>query len=388
MKIIEVIADASYQDIVTTIGDHFNHLRKLSDELVTLFAGIANKNQENIRWMVHLSVGVTLTILAVIFAFFTRKVIHPILKTSNLLGYMAQGNLEQKHLNIASNDEVGKLGHSCNQLMDKLRSSISAISENAEGLASSSEQMSSVSEKMAATAEETATQAQSVSVASTQVSQNLNTITGGAEGMNLSINEIAKNASEASTVVSSAVKIAEETNLRMQELGKSSQEIGDVIKVITSIAEQTNMLALNATIEAARAGEAGKGFAVVATEVKELANQTGHATEDIREKIEMIQSKTEGSVKAIGEIRAIINQISEISTVIASTVEEQSASTSEIQNNISFAVAGSDEIATNIEGVADAAKNTAEGAMETQSAAEELSRMAAELKTLMDQFKL
>ena len=102
----------------------------------------------------------------------------------------------------------------------------------------------------------------------------------------------------------------------------------------------------------------------------------------------MIQAKTEGSVKAIVEIRSIINQISEISTVIASTVVEQSASTKEIQNNISFAVAGSDEIAANIEGVADAAKSTAEGATETQSAAEELARMATELQTLMDQFKL
>ena len=104
-------------------------------------------------------------------------------------------------------------------------------------------------------------------------------------------------------------------------LGESSSQIGEVARVIASIAQQTNLLALNATIEAARAGEVGKGFAVVAHEVKELANQTARATEEIGKKIEAIQGDTTAAVTAIEEIGAIISQINDISHNIADAAE-------------------------------------------------------------------
>ncbi len=174
----------------------------------------------------------------------------------------------------------------------------------------------------------------------------------------------------------------------IQALGESSTEIGDVVKVITSIAEQTNLLALNATIEAARAGEAGKGFAVVANEVKELANQTAEATENISKKIKDIQSKTHSSVDAIGEITRIIHQIDEITGTIASSVEEQTATTTEIGHNVAQAAKGSGDIATNISGVAKAAQSTAEGATENQKASGELSRMSVDLEKIVNRFKI
>jgi methyl-accepting chemotaxis protein len=171
------------------------------------------------------------------------------------------------------------------------------------------------------------------------------------------------------------------------KLGESSAEIGNVIKVITSIAQQTNLLALNATIEAARAGEAGKGFAVVANEVKELANQTAKATEDISRKIEAIQGDTKGAVEAITQIGKIINQINDLQNTIASAVEEQTATTGEISRNVAEAALGSNEIAQNITGVAQAARSTTEGASNTKTSADELSKIALDLQKLVAQFK-
>jgi methyl-accepting chemotaxis protein len=188
-------------------------------------------------------------------------------------------------------------------------------------------------------------------------------------------------------VAKNASGVAEQTNLRIGKLGQSSIEIGQVIKVITSIAQQTNLLALNATIEAARAGEAGKGFAVVANEVKELAKQTAQATEEIGQKIGAIQTDTRDAVDAIAEITTIINQVNDISNTIASAVEEQTVTTTEIGRNVQEAAKGSGEIANNIAGVAIAAKTTAEGAQNVQRSSQSVSEMAGQLGILVTQDK-
>jgi len=227
-----------------------------------------------------------------------------------------------------------------------------------------------------------------VSEAGDHVNQNLHTIATGAEQMSATINEIAKNATEAATVAADAVQKAEATNEIVSKLGSSSAEIGKVVDVITLIAQQTNLLALNATIEAARAGEAGKGFAVVANEVKELAKQTAHATEEIGEKIKIIQENTSGAVEAIGSIRGVIDKISHISSVIATAVEEQSATTNEMSRTVTEAAKGASEISHNINGVAQAAQGTSNSVAESQKATDHLTAMSAELRELVGRFKI
>ena len=372
-----------------------NAIKKSLEDAAESFDKLLQENHEALNSATR-SMNLTMTIatfvalgIGIFVAIFLSRGIsgatHAVLDQAEAI---ADGDLTRDDLTVRSQDELGDLTVAINKMSSSLKRMILSITENALQVSSASEELNTTSQQITANSEETSAQADVVSKAVQAVSQNLQTVATGAEEMGASIKEIAKNATEAAKVATSAVRVAETTTATVSKLGESSNEIGLVIKVITSIAQQTNLLALNATIEAARAGEAGKGFAVVANEVKELAKETAKATEDISRKIEAIQTDTKAAVEAIASISEVINQVNDISSTIATAVEEQNATTNEMSRNVSDAAHGSGEIASNISGVAEAAQGTTRGASDTQKASQQLVETAAELRRLVEQFRV
>ncbi|PRY47735.1 methyl-accepting chemotaxis protein [Geodermatophilus tzadiensis] len=316
----------------------------------------------------------------------TRSVVGPLRRVGAVVAAMAEGDLRGS-TGIDSRDEVGRMAVALEASMGTMRTVLATIGDSSTTLASATEELSASAQDLARLAVESADQSGVVAGAAEQVSQNVQTVSAGSEEMGVSIREIAQNASEVARVASHAVAVADSTTSTVAKLGESSLEIASVVKVITNIAEQTNLLALNATIEAARAGEAGKGFAVVANEVKELAQETAKATQDITARVQAIQADTEGAVTAIGEISSIIGLINDSQGTIAAAVEEQTATTTEMNRNVAEAALSAGQIAENIQAVAGASTSTTRAMEDARAAIDEVARLASGLQSSVAHFR-
>ena len=274
------------------------------------------------------------------------------------------------------------------QMADEFEKSVGSIVVHVTG---SAENMEQVSRQMRRAADESTQQAAVVADAANEASTNVQTVASASEELSASIQEISSQVARSSQIASNAVDEASRANTMVTGLAEAAERIGQVVSLINDIAAQTNLLALNATIEAARAGEAGKGFAVVAQEVKNLANQTAKATDEIALQIGSIQSETHNTVDAIEKVTHTISSINEIASAIAAAVEQQGAATAEISGNVQQAAAGTNEVSSSIGIVRNTAQQTGEAASNVQSDATELAKQArnldSEVKNFLNQLR-
>jgi methyl-accepting chemotaxis protein len=302
-------------------------------------------------------------ICAAIYVSLSKIVIVPIKKTAGMVKDIAQGEGDlTKRLHIQSQDEIGELGRWFNAFIDNIQTIIQDVVGNAKQLKESSSDLAAIAEKMSHNAEQTSAKcdtvagsademsgsAETVALAMEEASSNMNMVATSAEEVTATINEIASNTEKARDITTHAVSQTDHASQQVGQLGQAAQQIGKVIETITEISEQVNLLALNATIEAARAGDAGKGFAVVANEIKDLARQTAEATDEIKTRVNGIQSNTAGTVTEIGKISEVVKDVNEIVATIAAAIEEQSATTCEISNSVAQASRGVGDVTNNI----------------------------------------
>ncbi|MCU4185533.1 methyl-accepting chemotaxis protein [Acidiferrimicrobium sp. IK] len=357
----------------------------LKDSSATTIAGANSSYDSAVKIVIAVLVAAVLLSLALA-VLVAGSVVKPLRRTVTVLKRVADGDLSAR-LDYNSADEIGVMAAALNQTLSHLGGVISAISGAAHQLSQTSSQFSTTSERSALSARDLASETDHAAGGVSTVAEGIYTVVTGSEEMSASIKEIATSAQEAAEIAASAVTVASDTVSTIHRLGTSSEEIGQVVKMISTIADQTNLLALNATIEAARAGDAGRGFAVVANEVKELASETGKATSDISARVSTIQADVTDAVAAVGRISSIIEQISSYQTVIASAVEEQSATTNTMGDTLRDVALRSQEVASSLGHLNSSTNDTTATAAEQEAASVTLTKMADELAGLVAQFQ-
>jgi methyl-accepting chemotaxis protein len=330
-----------------------------------------------------LAAGLLLALLLAVYL--TRLIVRPVREVATVLEEVAAGDLTAQ-ARIDQRDEVGHMATALATATGSMRQTVGLLADNSIALTTAAEELTAVSEQIRSSAMDTSDRAGMVAHVAGEVSGSVASAATGTDGLAASVQDIAQSTAQGSDVAQTAVRIAEAANSTIGRLGDSSSEIGEVVKVIDSIAQQTNLLALNATIEAARSGEAGKGFAVVASEVKELAQETGRATEDITRRVEAIQSDSGEAVSAIARITDVISKIHDYQSTVAAAVEEQAMTTRDMNRDVVAAAEGSGQIATTITGVANAAQSTNHGVSQVSESVAELARMASDMRTLVTRF--
>jgi methyl-accepting chemotaxis protein len=345
------------------------------------------KELRSIQFSVLIILVITIIIISIVVYFFAKQIsgrLNELIHKFNQVFEVKTDKNENKEI-----DEIGMLSNHINKIADSQHQLALNLTEEAKKVLKYSQELWTNSEDSTTFNEGLSHQFDVIASSQEQLSANINTVATSSEELSASIREISKNTSNSTRIASDATTQANAANEVMNRLGTSSQEIGNIIKTITSIAEQTNLLALNATIEAARAGELGKGFAVVANEVKDLAKESAKAADDITGKIKMIQSDSTSAIDSIRSIIETVSSISDVSNTIASAIEEQSVTTSEINRNVSEAATSSISISRTTEEMNSGLKKSRDLSIKIKGSADDLKKMAQNLDIqLRTNFKL
>lgn len=291
-----------------------------------------------------------------------------------------QLRIEQERQKALAEEQKRKTMHA---LADSFESNVKTV---VTGVSASASQMRSNAERLSQLAGETKSISAVVSSSAVEAAQTATQVASAAEELTASIGEISSQVQKSSGVASQASTQAQSINQSMHLLVEKSNRVGEVIQFITNIASQINLLALNATIESARAGEAGRGFAVVASEVKNLANQTAKATEEIIQQVQSMQEATHDAVDSVGQIISIISEISASTAGVAAAVEEQSAATNEISRTIASTAESTNAISQSIVSVEKGADETGNSSSQVLDSAKMLSEQAQALSSRVEEF--
>jgi methyl-accepting chemotaxis protein len=413
---------AEYLQVRNAVGDARVALESLTTKLVD--AANARLRSESAAsealyaqtsWSLILGSAIALMVAGALVGWVSRvQISRPLMRMTGMMGRLSGGDLTITIEGTERQDEVGVLARSLVTFQQTARRQreleAEAAAARASGeahalrvealvrgfesqvagltgvLTSAATELEKTAHAMTGTAIRTDERATVVAAASEEASAGVQTVAAAAEELSTSIAEIGRQVAHSARISGKAVEDARRTNETVRALSDGAARIGDVIGLITKIAGQTNLLALNATIEAARAGDAGKGFAVVASEVKNLATQTGKATEEISGQVSHIQAATRDAVAAIQSIAATIEEVSTIVTAIAAATEEQGAATAEIARNVQQTAASTQEVTTNIADVRQIAGETGVAAGDVLTAAGKLSKQAEHISTEVDQF--
>jgi len=393
------------------------YIDNINDAQLKIHADLTASASQSLKIALGMIGGGFFLIILPLVIVLIRSITSPLQRMITMLKDIAEGEGDlTTRLRDSSGTETQELAEWFNSFVEQVHTIIRDVSGDARMVNQASAQLLGLSSELKTASSDLTVQSTTVAAATEEMSANMNTVAAAmeefsvnigtvasaTEEMTTSIQEISHNTARAKEVTLAAVNRAGEATRRVDELGKAALEINKVTETITAISSQTNLLALNATIEAARAGDAGRGFAVVANEIKELAQQTATATEEIRNRIQGIQGATSITVHEIQQVTQVINEIDAIVGTIAAAVEEQSVTTRDIADNVGQASHGVNEvninvaqadsvtrdIAKEVATVSSSSGNIAASAEAVQTSSQDLSALAAKLHQLVNKFKI